>query len=70
MKRLPVFLNTPARVVIAVGLIVLAVESLIMLLISGFAEDTPLEEVWYFVDPILLTALVSPALYILIFRPM
>ncbi len=64
------FLNTPAGVVIAVGLIVLAVESLIMLLISGFAEDTPLEEVWYFADPILLTAIISPALYILIFRPM
>ena len=43
MKRLPVFLNTPAGVVIAVGLIVLVVESLIMLLISVFAEDTPLE---------------------------
>ena len=70
MKRLPVFLNTPAGVVIAVGLIVLAVESLIMLLISGFAEDMPLEEVWYFADPILLTAIISPALYILIFRPM
>ena len=70
MKRLPVFLKTPAGVVIALGFIVLAVESLIMLLISGFAEDTHLEEVWYFVDPILLTAIVSPALYILIFRPM
>ncbi len=70
MKRLPVFLKTPAGVVIALGFIVLAVESLIMLLISGFAEDTHLEEVWYFADPILLTAIVSPALYILIFRPM
>lgn len=63
------FLNDPARVVIAVGLIVLAVEFSIMLLISGFAEGSFLE-VWYFVDPILLTALVSPALYVLIFRPM
>jgi diguanylate cyclase (GGDEF)-like protein/PAS domain S-box-containing protein len=69
MQRLPVFLNTPAGVVIVVGLIVLAVEFSIMLLVSGFAEGSFLK-VWYFIDPILLTALVSPALYILIFRPM
>jgi diguanylate cyclase (GGDEF)-like protein/PAS domain S-box-containing protein len=69
MQRLPVFLNTPAGVVIVVGLIVLAVEFSIMLLISGFAERSFLK-VSYFVNPILLTVLVSPALYILIFRPM
>ncbi len=69
MQRLPMFLNTPAGVVIVVGLIVLAVEFSIMLLISGFAERSFLK-VSYFVNPILLTVLVSPALYILIFRPM
>lgn len=69
MKSLPVFLKTPARVVITVGLIVLVIEFLIMLLISGVTEGSSLDA-WHFVDPILLTALVAPALYILIFRPM
>jgi diguanylate cyclase (GGDEF)-like protein/PAS domain S-box-containing protein len=69
MKSLTLFLKTPARVVIAVGLIILVVELLIMLLISAVTEGSSLNA-WHFVDPILLTALVSPALYILIFRPM
>src|SRR5450830_1375197 len=69
MKSLALFLKTPARVVIAVGLIILVVELLTMLLISGVTEGASLS-VWDFVDPILLTALVSPALFILIFRPM
>src|SRR5665811_774589 len=69
MKRLALFLKTPARVVILVGLIALVVELLIMLLISGVTEESSLNA-WHFVDPILLAALVSPALYILIFRPM
>uniref|UniRef100_E6QPT2 Cyclic di-GMP phosphodiesterase Gmr n=1 Tax=mine drainage metagenome TaxID=410659 RepID=E6QPT2_9ZZZZ len=74
MKKLPVFLNTPARVVIAVGLIVLLGEFSIMLLIGDvlnplFKDKVP-NSFWEVIDPIALTAIVSPALYILIFRPM
>jgi len=57
-----------------VGLIVLVGEFLIMLLIDGVSNSIFKGEVsnlfWEFVDPIVLTALASPALYILIFRPM
>ena len=69
MKSFSVLLKTPARSMIVVGLIVLVIELLIMLLISGFTGGSS-RGIWDFVDPIMLTALVSPALYILIFRPM
>src|SRR3989338_8036401 len=71
MKKLPIALKPPARVFIAVGLIILVGEFLIMLLIEsihtatlkvGFLENVD----WKFVDPIMLAALVSPALYFLI----
>jgi len=73
MKKLPVLLSTPARVVIALSLIVLVAEFLIMVLIE--AQDTYLKDslpapVWILIDSIVLTAIVSTALYILIFRPM
>lgn len=73
MKKLPAFLNTPARVVIALSLIVLVAELLIMALIE--AQDTYLKDslpgaVWILIDSIVLTAIVSTALYILIFQPM
>ena len=73
MKKLPAFLNTPARVVIALSLIVLVTETLLMALI-GF-QDTHLknslpEAAWALIDSIVLTAIVSTSLYILIFRPM
>src|SRR3989304_761613 len=73
MKKLPTALKTPARVLIAVGLIVLVGEFLIMMLISiihtatlkvGFLENVD----WKFLDPIMLAAFVAPALYFLIFR--
>ncbi|MGP1680043.1 MAG: PAS domain S-box protein, partial [Burkholderiales bacterium] len=74
MKRLTAFLDAPARMAIAVGLIVLVSEFLIMLLIEGVSNAIFKGEVssivWEFIDPFVLTALVSPALYILIFRPM
>jgi len=75
MKRMPIVLKTPARVVIAVGLIVLMCEFLIMVMIEGI-QATALQEgflrdvAWKFADPILLTLIVSPVLYLLIFRPL
>ena len=74
MKR-QALLNTPARLLIAVGVLILAGEFLIMLLIEGvhttFLKDVVVEKlVFEFLDPILLTLLVSPVLYLLIFRPM
>ena len=73
VKKLPAFLNTPARVVIVVGLIILMGEFLIMLLIESIHTTVPevgfLGNVaWKFVDPIMLAAFVAPALYLLIFR--
>ena len=72
MKKLALFLNTPARLVIAMGLIVLMGELLIMLSIGVLQPIFKSKEsiFWQLIDPIILTALVSPALYILIFRPM
>ena len=73
VKKLPAFLNTPARVVIVVGLIILMGEFLIMLLIESIHTTVPevgfLGNVaWKFVDPIMLAVFVAPALYLLIFR--
>ena len=73
MKKLPALLSTPARVVIALSLIVLVAEFLIMVLIE--AQDTYLKDslpgaAWILIDSIVLTAIVSTALYILIFQPM
>lgn len=73
MKRLTRFLDTPARMAIALGLIVLVSELLIMLLIAGFAipiHGGAYPGVWDFLDPLMLTVLVLPALYFLIIRPM
>ena len=75
MKKLSAVLNTPARVVIAVGALILTSELLIMLLLentlSTILKDTFLERISFkLVDPIMLTAIVSPAFYFLIFRPL
>lgn len=69
MKRLPTFLNTPARLVTAMVVIVLAAELLIMLLIFDITGKLSLD-VWAIADPILLAGLTSPAFYVLIFRTM
>ncbi len=69
MKHLSASLNTPARLVITIALIVLLVEFFIMLMISGLSGGPPVG-LWDFLDPVLLTTLVAPVLYILIFRPM
>ena len=73
MKKLPALLNTPAGVVIVLGLIVLATETLLMVLI-GFlnpymGKNLP-EVAWILIDSVMLTAIILIALYILIFRPM
>ena len=73
VKKLPAFLNTQARIVIVVGLIILMGEFLIMLLIESIHTTAPevgfLGNVaWKFVDPIMLAVFVAPALYLLIFR--
>ena len=74
MKKWSAILKTPARVVVAVGLIVLGTELLIMVLIHSFQfaipKDTLLEKLVLFLDPVALTAIVSPALYLLVFRPL
>jgi len=75
MKKLLALLNTPARAVIAVGLIILIAEFLIMAVIASmhniiFYDEVMEEIVAGIIDPILLVAIVSPTLYILIFRPM
>ncbi|TNC97625.1 MAG: PAS/PAC sensor protein [Gallionellaceae bacterium] len=70
MRNLSTFLNTPARVVFAVGMIILVIESLIMLLIEAVPSSIVPDEKWQFLDPILLTTIVSPILYFLIYRPL
>lgn len=73
MKKLPALLNTPARAVIAVGLIILTAEFIIMMLINGispFIINKLPEDIRVLLDPIMLIVIASPALYILIFRPM
>lgn len=75
MNKLSALLKTPKGVVIAVGAIVLIGELLIMLLFgsvhNAFLSDVAHEAIAFeYIDPVLLILLVSPALYILIFRPM
>ncbi|MBI4808122.1 MAG: PAS domain S-box protein [Nitrosomonadales bacterium] len=70
MKNSSTFLNTPAKVVFAVGLIILVSESLIMLMIGIVPASILQDSEWQFIDPILLTAIVSPILYFLIYRPL
>ncbi|MHB0927146.1 MAG: PAS domain-containing protein [Gallionellaceae bacterium] len=67
MKKLLASLNTPVRIVVAVGSLIAAAELLIMLVILPIIIP---ETYWGFADTILLTAIVSPALYFLVFRPM
>ena len=65
-------LNTPTWMVAVVGMLVLVGELLIMLFIGVLQphfKDVG-STFWAFIDPITLTAMISPALYVLIFRPM
>ena len=72
MKNWRRILNTPAWAVTMVSMLVLVGELLIMLLIGAlqpiFKSMGPI--FWEFIDPIALIAITSPALYVLIFRPM
>ena len=72
MKNWRRILNTPAWAVTMVSMLVLVGELLIMLLIGAlqpiFKSMGPI--FWEFIDPITLIAITSPALYVLIFRPM
>ncbi|MFZ3019391.1 MAG: ATP-binding protein [Gallionella sp.] len=74
MNKWSALLKTPAGVVVAVGFIVLVSELLIMALINSFQavipKDAFLEKLFLFLDPVALTAIVSPALYLLVFRPL
>ena len=73
--KLPAYLDSPVKMVIAIGAIILVSELLIMLLLESF-QNTFLKDVFMgklafeFLDPVILIAIVSPALYILILRPM
>ena len=63
----------PLRAVIKIAIVILGVELLIMFLIDSvlipsFGQVAPL--FWEFLDPILLTIIVAPALNALILRPM
>ncbi len=62
---------TPFGIVVVVGLIVSMSELLIMLSIGSLQPlfNNRGSVFWEFLDPIVLTALVSPALYVLIFKP-
>lgn len=74
MRVLPIFLKTPARVMVAAIFIVVAGELLIMALIESLHDTilkySSLEKLVLYLDPIALTAIVTPALYFLIYRPL
>lgn len=74
MKDLPAILKSPVRVVIAVALIVLTGEILIMAFIasaqSTLLKHPLLEKLVLYLDPIALIAIILPALYFLIYRPL
>jgi len=68
------FRNSPLEVVIKVALAILGGEFLIMvsietIFIPVFGKNTP-TGFWEFMDPILLTCIVTPVLYLLVLKPM
>jgi len=74
MKDLPVFLKSPARVLIAMAVIVLVGEILIMVLIASaqpmIQKHPLLGQLVLYLDPLALIAIILPALYFLIYRPL
>src|SRR3989338_5223796 len=70
-QKLQALLNTPWGLVVALGSLIAAVEFLIMVSIHVIVVPLNIPEVyWVFIDTILLTLIVSPALYFLVFRKM
>ena len=71
MKKLLAFLNTPLGVMLAVSLLIAAFELLIMWAIPYVLIPMNIQNVhWEIIDAALLTILVAPALYFLVFRKM
>jgi len=61
--------NTPLRLIIGLGLLILVAELFIMIVIGDALNTMNLPEVyWNFLDAILLTLIISPALYSLVFQ--
>jgi hypothetical protein len=65
MKKLSALLNTPLGVVIVLGLLIAAVKLLVILVILPIIIP---EIYWDFADPILLTVIISAALYFTVFQ--
>jgi hypothetical protein len=71
MKKLLAFFNAPAKLLIIVSLIVVVTEFLIMSLMnSPYLEGRLSASGETLLDATLLIAIISPALYLLILRPM
>ncbi len=74
IHKLKILLNTPRGTISLIAFMILAVELLIMVLIAIVLKpifDPNITEVfWEFLDPILLTLIVTPCIYILAVRPL
>ena len=65
----PELFNTPLKLVIALGLLILVVEFFIMTVIQSAFIPLNLPEIyWHIIDSVLLTLIISPALYSLVFQ--
>ncbi|MDD2809372.1 EAL domain-containing protein [Rhodoferax sp.] len=69
MKPQVTFLKKPVAVVVVIGLLIFAVELLIMVGVS-ISSSNPFSDFWGIADPVLLVSILSPVLYVLVFRPM
>ena len=70
-QKLSVLLNTPPGVVIVLGSLVLTAELFIMEAIHDVLVPMIFPEVyWWLIDTALLTIIVAPSLYFLVFRKM
>src|SRR4030067_3651651 len=67
--KLPMLFNTPLGLVIAIGLLIMVVEMLIMTVIHDALSPMNIPDVyWNLIDSILLTIIISPVLYSLVFQ--
>src|SRR3989338_276691 len=68
-RELTRLFNTPLGLVIALGLFILVTELFIMMVIGAALSTMNIPDVyWHFLDAILLTLIISPALYSLVFQ--